>query len=250
MIAKTNYKNAPIVEAAIDLHVQMGASFSIDQLSEFCKFEKVDFPIEETILADSVEIKNAKAADTTTPPHISSSREHVGFKILSQDRKRIISARKNGFSLSDLRPYSNWDLFHGEAMQRWKDYSRICKPIKVTRIAARYINRFDLPKSPIDLKDYFNIRPETPDEISIRGFFMQLQLPQNDIGAVAILNQTITPPAGRDVTSVILDIDIFGEQEWGVENESEVTSYLGKLRECKNNLFEMAITDKTRELIS
>lgn len=249
MTAKKHYKNAPIVEAVIDLHVQMGVSFSDDQLSEACGAEKADYPNQESIHTDSVEINNAKGADATTAPSITSSREHLGFRISSQDRKSIISIRKNGFSLSALHPYGNWDLFHGEAMRRWDNYRRICKPIKVTRIAVKYINRFYLPKSPIDLRDYFNIRPETPDDLSIHGFFMQLQISQNDIGATAIINQTIAPPAERDSTSVILDIDIFCEREWQVKDNDEITSYLGKLRDCKNNLFEKAITEKTRELI-
>jgi uncharacterized protein (TIGR04255 family) len=91
----------------------------------------------------------------------------------------------------------------------------ITQPENITRLAVRYINRLDLPLPVADLKDYLRpvpkIAPGLPQSLS--GYFMQLQIPQEDIKGVLILNEALVPPPSPDVGSVLLDIDIFRDAE-------------------------------------
>ena len=74
-------------------------------------------------------------------------------------------------------------------------------PEAIERLAVRYINRIDVPSPGIDLKQYFRtspeISPDLPQELS--GYFMQLTLPQPDLGGAVLINQAIIPPPKPDM---------------------------------------------------
>lgn len=44
-----------------------------------------------------------------------------------------------------LRPYSNWEDFSTAAFNYLEKYIALAKPLLITRIGLRYINRVDLP---------------------------------------------------------------------------------------------------------
>lgn len=104
----------------------------------------------------------------------------------------------------------------------------------------------------LDYKDYFYTTPEVSPKLSqaISGFFMQMNFPQPAIDGMLILTQTVVPPPGPNLHSVILDLDVFKVGDLTVIDEMWVIMWviLDKLREIKNEFFEGSITDKTREL--
>lgn len=76
---------------------------------------------------------------------------------------------------------------------------------------------------------------------------MQLRIAQDDLPGHLLLNQTIVPPPNPSTVSVVLDIDLFGDQ--GIpEDEPKVWDYFERLHERKNEVFEACITDQAREL--
>ena len=77
---------------------------------------------------------------------------------------------------------------------------------------------------------------------------MNLQMPQRDLECVAVINQGLLEPVKPGHISIVLDIDIFrlGIESW---QDSEVWTFLDKLRDRKNEILESCITDRTRELI-
>lgn len=76
---------------------------------------------------------------------------------------------------------------------------------------------------------------------------MQLRIPQEDITSLLLLNQAIIDPAGPDVASVVLDLDLFRVDDLPT-TEVDIWSFFEELHERKNNVFEACITDKAREL--
>ena len=77
---------------------------------------------------------------------------------------------------------------------------------------------------------------------------LNVQMPQPDLDCMAVINQALSEPVKAGHISVILDIDIFrlGIESW---QDSDVWSFLDKLRDRKNEIFECCITDRTRGLI-
>jgi uncharacterized protein (TIGR04255 family) len=90
---------------------------------------------------------------------------HRGFRFERADARRVMQTKLDGFSYSALAPYDEWEGFRPEAKHLWKLYRDICHPIRVTRVAVRYINRIDIPlknsdpRSSLQLEDYFKTYP-------------------------------------------------------------------------------------------
>ncbi len=245
-----HYQNAPITEAMIDLRVAPQKELSLGELSQLHSAVKNSYPKCDPLFKQSSHFEVLPGGKTTS----STGNEPTGFKLVSQDRKYICQARLNGFTFSRLAPYENWRSFQREAQHLWNLYCDVTQTKSISRIAVRYVNRFDLPcrsdENGVDLSDYFRTSPEISEDLpqQLSGFFMQLQLPQKDVKGHVLINQTIVPPVRDEVVSVILDIDLFRDIDLP-ETEEELWSILEMLHAQKNIIFEACITDLTRKLI-
>jgi uncharacterized protein (TIGR04255 family) len=115
---------------------------------------------------------------------------------------------------------------------------------------VRYINRLDLPLPLEDFKDYLRTVPEVSSDLpqGLSGLLMQLAIPQEDIGALLLLNEALLPSPDPDTVSILLDIDLFRELETSIDEE-ELWRTLDQFRVRKNYVFEACITERTKELI-
>src|SRR5207249_4682207 len=93
-------------------------------------------------------------------------------------------------------PYDSWEAFRAEARRLWKTYRDVARPAKIDRMAVRYVNRLDLPADLRDFKDYLRTVPEVSGDLpqALAGFFLQLNIPQPDLGCTLLLNEAIIEP--------------------------------------------------------
>ncbi len=141
-----------------------------------------------------------------------------------------------------------WELFRSEAQELWKIYREATKPIRIKRIALRYINKIDIPLPANDFKDYILTTPEIAPSLpqGLSHFFMQLTIPNpDDEEMVALINQTMQPSTPEKLP-YIFDIDVWKMVSF--ENADEMWNEFEKLREYKNHIFLKSITKKTKEL--
>jgi uncharacterized protein (TIGR04255 family) len=247
MIERTTYEKAPITEAILDLRVVPCSGLELDTLKRLCEENKTEYPqIDKTIEATGMmQIQPGVSASA------SAQQQQTGFRSISSDGKFVCQRQLQGFTFSRLAPYESWKPFRDLARSLWHSYREATSPQSVARLALRYVNRIDVPETPIDLKDYFRTSPEISSDLPqiVDGFFMQVRLPQEDIGATAILNQTIVPPALPEVVSVILDIDLFCDESVP-DDDCAIWDYFETLHTRKNEIFEACITKTTRELFT
>ena len=236
------YENAPIKEALIDIRVELPANVSIEILETIHGRVKDKYPTKNKSLQLNTRIS---AGDEVGA---SAHQTHLGFIFTSEDGKQIMQARRDGFTFGRMKPYGNWIELRDEAKRLWDIYCDVTSPIKIGRLAVRYINQIDIPFAVLDYKDYFYTTPEVSPKLSqtISAFFMQIHFPQPSIDGMLILTQAVVPPPGPNMNSVILDLDVFKVGDFTAIDEIWVT--LNKLRGIKNEFFEGSITDKTREL--
>ncbi len=236
------YNKAPIIEASIDLRVILPER---TDLSKVNKLIKNDYPREEAIDNNTTTIRLEKQHTTVSTAH-----QNIGYKLSAADGKFIAQIKNNGFTFNILENYKNWEDFHAEANRIWKIYCEELAPIRVSRVALRYINRIDIPASKFNLEEYFNTYPHVfkNNTADLSALFMQVQIPQSE-GGIAILNQTATNPPSPGYTSILLDIDVFDLKNFK-PNDKELWERIELLRKQKNIIFEESITDKTRELFS
>lgn len=244
------YSRAPIIEAIIDFRTNSALAPSMTLLDVVHSKVQSRFPQKETLSRDDVKIQHSDS-EGKPGPVVDAKRTFAGYRLIGDAGRKILSVTVDGFGFSVLPPYDKWSTFRDEARELWGIYKSICTPTQIKRIAVRYINRFDFPYPKIELTDYLKLYPEAPSSYFVRSYFMQLQLPQPDIDAMAVINQTSAPPTSKSSCAIIFDIDLFGEKIIvDAKNDTAAWDYLERLRDRKNSIFEDCITDKTRELIT
>jgi uncharacterized protein (TIGR04255 family) len=240
------YLRAPILEAVLDIRVALQDDISLETLAKVgAEVDKFYPTRQERFQVESELTVGAEVALAST------RRSQLGYIFLSIDERQSFQARKDGFTFSRLAPYTGWEAFSSEARKLWGLYRSVVSVDTIERLAVRYINRLDLPFPLGDFKEYLRTVPEVSPDLpqSLSGYFMQLQIPQEEIGGMLVLNQAMLPPSAPNVVSVLLDIDLFRDVD--VPNEEEaIWEFYKQLRACKNHIFESCITEKTKELIS
>lgn len=203
--SKAPYSRPPITEAIIDLRVDPPEGFDASSL------RKISQRLGESY--SKVEAINAATGQIQLVPEIraSASSTHIGYSFHSHDGVYVCRTRTNGFTMSHLSPYDKWDAFREETRRISNFYRDQTNPVRINRVAVRYINRIDIPLPLVDFKDYLLTVPEIAPKLpqGLTGFFLQLSIPFPDIVSTAIINETIVEPHRSDIVSVVLDIDIF-----------------------------------------
>lgn len=237
-----HYTRAPITEAIIDFRVLVPESARLSDLSRIEIEIKDRYPTAKRRMLVQGQMS---AGDEVSA---SAKQRQTGYLFYSADGKDVFQADLDGFTLSRLAPYESWQPFRERAQREWSVYERFLAPSAIQRVAVRYINTVDIPGSNVDFDEYFltipKVGPNLPQGLS--GFLMQLRIPQPDIGAEAILTQTIKPPSRPNFVSVVLDIDVFVQSH--SMTPASAWEVLEILRVRKNELFEGSITDKARRL--
>lgn len=244
MTQLTLYKPSPITEALLDLRVVNARTLSPAQFRQELSSLTDEYPRQKELvdLASQLSFGESVGAVTRQTP--------VGLWLASTDEKQILQVRQDGMTFSRLAPYDRWETFRDEAKRLWMLYHEATSPQQLLRITLRYINRLDLPSPIVELKDYLRTGPEVSPALTqhLSGFFMQLQLPQDDLKALLVINQMPVPPPNPEQASILLDIELAREVEL-LNGEGFLWDYLEQLRLRKNEVFDGCLTDKMKELI-
>ena len=244
-----HYNRAPIAEAVIDLNVSFSEVPSAEGVEQFARRLKSEFQQMQRINALRMAVDQS-GEDGEILSEASSSA--IGFRLTNAKGDRVLQVRLQGFSYSHLHPYTDWETFVAEMKPLWRLYVSAFAPIAVTRLAVRYINRITIPQG-VDLDKYLNVTPRLLGELSpeVEGYFLQLVLPQRDLGEEwkAIVNTGLEAAPAPDVMSVLLDVDLFCTKTITVGDDESVWTVLTQLRDRKNAIFEAAITDEVRRMI-
>src|SRR4030067_493876 len=102
-------KNAPIVEALIDIRVKLPSGVDVKKIGDIYESIKELYPekIEQKI--SEVEFKLKKEQVKALSHKIN------GYRYISSDKKQILQTRLDGFTFSRLHPYIKWEELRNEA---------------------------------------------------------------------------------------------------------------------------------------
>lgn len=237
-------KNAPIVEALLDIQVQLPEGKDLKALHTIFDEVKDKYPSEKKRFTFSGTIE-FKAQEEQAKSSISNTLVD-GYLFYSENKTKVFQARLNGFTFNKHKPYQSWNALRKEAKQLWALYKKIAEPIAINRIALRYINKI-LLKTPFTPSSYFKTIPKLANELDydMNNLFSQISIVNNKINARAIITEAIEP-TGTDAVLFLLDIDVFQTGEF---KESEIWKNFESLRDFKNKIFFKSITDKTLKLL-
>ena len=243
MSEKIHYSKAPITEATIDLRVTLPEDHTLVQLDIFHQTLGDMYSEKHPIYIAEFAIPEGNNPTQIQP-------EQIGYRFVSEDKRKIIQARLDGFGYTLLAPYDSWEPFRDEAKKLWMLYRELMKPSSIQRVAVRYINRLDIPSPSVELSEYLEILPTVSRKLPqvLDAYFMQLVIPFVVQESTAIINQGFVPPVVADTKAVVLDIDLFRDRELPV-HEGEIWQIFERLREGKNMIFDACLTTKAKEMI-
>jgi uncharacterized protein (TIGR04255 family) len=246
----SHYDHAPITEAIIELSCTTAADVSLESLTSVVDHELYTLNRPAILMSGRIEVSPDGIKGDT-------SGEQIGYVFRRSDGLRVIQSRLNGFAYSALAPYDKWETFSSEAFEHWQAYKGLARPSAISRIGVRFINRINIPKESIEIKDYLrtavDVSPYLP-QVTDR-YFLQVVVPLLNFDASATITSTVVAPESPESTSLILDIDTWRQldisfDEGDSEGDERIRETLSDLRNAKNLVFEACITDATRGLIS
>lgn len=244
----TVFPNPPITEALLDIRVELSKDINLKTLEEFHDHNDIKerFPVKKKRNPFKIGVKVSPEGKISTLPAIGGP---DGYLFQSPIANKTVQARIDGFTFNKLKPYKSWDAFRSEARKLWDIYFQITKPVRISRIALRYINRIEIPLPIKDFKEYVLTTPEIAPKLpqALNHFFMRLEIPNPDIHAIALITQTMENPTENQKLPLILDIDVFSKINF-ISNDEEMWNEFEKLRKFKNEIFLNSITEKTKEL--
>jgi uncharacterized protein (TIGR04255 family) len=247
-LCQMHYDHAPITEALIDIRIEPPSGFGFEQLQPIKQHISANYPRQQELQRGQAELSIGEEIKAET------SQKKWGLLCFSDDGKQVFQAHTDGFTFSRLEPYETWERLRDEAKRLWRIYRDHVKPVKVVRVAVRYLNQINLPGTSANPEDYFNTYPQLASNLSeelrqIGPFSMTLRIPQRDLNGMLILNEALaSEQTVKNTVPVILDIDLFVPTP-KIADDGSLWDLLDRLRERKNIYFEACITDKTRELI-
>ena len=172
-----------------------------------------------------------------------------GLRFHSSDKKYIVQFNRDGFALSRLEPYENWEKFSDEALRLWNGYAEFTKPTQITRLGLRYINRIQLPPNESRFQEYVNVGSSTPESLSfiVSGFMHQDAVIVPNYSYAINIIKTLQQPANLSLgLNLILDIDTFSTVSLTV-HRSQIKNHLAEIRWLKNKVFFDTVTEKSLE---
>lgn len=238
-VAYPKLANPPIQEALVDVRVRSRPSLSSQELDAVYQHVRDELPKKEAIRSVRAHIRLEKADE---PMHPTASDN--GWLYKSSDESLLLQCRLDGMTVNKLRPYSSYNELFERFRRYWDIYQAVAKPVLATRLALRYINRFQVPSEGIvDHYLKYAPRPFLPDMYTTGFTQATTHAFQNWKGRVNLIT-ALTPSVHDSATSVVVDIDAYCEDGFA---DDEVENCFQKLHAAKNDVFFSVIGDRAME---
>ncbi len=243
-----NLRNAPIVEAVLDIDCDSPPGFDLDALEERARERFRDrYPKFRKRFLHELEIATkAEALSKLTTRHAVQA-----LQFHHDDEKQLVQVRAQGFSFNRLAPYSSLDDYLPEIERTWRLYVEMVTPVETRIVRLRYINRILLPMEAgkVDLDEFLKIGPRLADEnvLELTGFLTQHAAVETDTGHQVNLVLTAQAPENERLP-VILDIGVANPLREEPGNWPTVRQSVDSLRRLKNRIFLNTLTDKCLQL--
>jgi uncharacterized protein (TIGR04255 family) len=237
----TSYKRPPITEAVIEF--RFAQPLALPDMEKARHDFAREFPAVSRLENFEVQV--------TDQPVSPSVKLTAGYRMHSNDGTEIISITVFAVSFSRLAPYNGWEAFSESALGVYKRFRSLVGYTQIGRIGVRYVNRLDIPVAnpnvPVRLEHYITIQPEYPENglpalqtFAVQGVF------KIESGYLVTINVASVPPPLPRFMSILLDIDL-GAADNVPQKTDDMRDLINTMRDEKNRIFELCITDETRE---
>lgn len=170
------------------------------------------------------------------------------LRLSSKNETDVLTVHATTLTWSRLAPYEGWDALSERVRRDVQIVHDVTGLRKIVQIGVRYINRIDIPmdRPIIRYEDYLTINlslPETWDGISSYGWRLERRYPDDQL--LVIVQSAIIAPEIPNYAAFLLDIDVIRQENIPVKLE-EIFILLENMRNLKNEIFELSVTDTAR----
>jgi uncharacterized protein (TIGR04255 family) len=244
MPASRHLRNAPIMEAIIDFRVKAHPAFRPEAFASLQTQLSSRFPKMDDYRG--LQATFGMSQGRGQPPVVQDLGLQ-GYVFKTADEKTIVQFRVDGFTFNRLRPYTSWTELFPQALDLWRLYSSVSRPEVITRLAVRYINRVPLPAGATTFETYLRAAPVIPSELpqSISSFLTRVTIYDPQIDIAAHVAQALEPNTQEQRLMVILDIDVYKQSEFAIDDDPMIEQTFQQLRTFKNLIFFNSLTEET-----
>lgn len=244
MASIRHLKNPPITESIIDIKVEHATPPSPEQLLALHQHIIAEYPQKQTRRMWAGQFGVSKSG-----MQVATKNQIVGYAFNNTPKTQIAVCQIDGVSFSRLSPYTSWEEILPEFQKLWGIYVTQFSPRAAIRIASRYINTIEIPLATVDLGEYFETPPKTPEGIPDRleDFVVRLVIPFSAEGLRAIVTQAIGKAGSADALAIILDIDVICSTRLAPA-DPEMWQILQRIRDVKNKVFFGSLKEKTVQM--
>lgn len=245
MTAWERFEKAPIVEALLDIQVTFPSPVAPSRLESFHDAIRDRYPTKQNRTKWEGQIR---VAELEVQQAVKRAAE--GFMFRSEDSRRTVQVRQDGYTFNQLRPYDNWEALRDEAREHWERYRDVFRPEAVTHLGLRYINRIEIPVPFSDFREFVKTAPDIATGLSqgVRAFFMRLEIPDPTRGLIAIVTETIQPPTpDTKQLPLIFDIDVVRSATFEPSSPA-IWETFEQMRDYKNEIFFNTMTERAKEI--
>jgi len=244
------YKNPPIEEAVCQFTFAENIPWGIATPGQLFERFQEHYPAEPT--QQQLVQANLLNSATGEAPSLSLVQSPTRVQLRSEDDTRRLTVGADLAAVHTLKPYVG---FEEELLPRIKrDIAVVVAQFGVTfsRVSLRYINRINVAKATVELKDYFNYITDPIDMLPFNGvvagflYRTQLESPQERTACAVTVASLQADPG---MTSFLLDIDLTFAAAAPIDLEDALSS-LTTLKRQENEIFESLITPTSRKLFN
>lgn len=237
---KRLYKTPPITEAVIE--IRFNGSIDQEKLRKAAKRLEKRYPLQDEENLFQVEMNGPNAKLNVSP---------FGFKASSVDQADFVQFRPSHLGLSRRAPYLGWNEFERRFFEAWEELKHVVGSLQPTRIGVRYLNRIDVPGTIVEPSDYVGLFPQIPigfpDPLSMEASHVVTRMGEHKCEITINVSAVASPLVGHG--GLQLDIDVARSDALPGRTE-ELEAIVATMRDIKNQMFEMLVTDRARELFA
>lgn len=251
MAEASSYAKPPVSEALIDIRVDPLPAAQLSIIKHLHEQVLEDYPTQKP--QQRWEGSWEVGGDTITTAQ--KAYGVTGYSFESQDKKRIVQYRLDGFTCNFLKPdpteaWVGWEHLREESKRTWNLYAKTLGVQEVIRVAVRYINKIVIPGPIVELSDYFTTPPDVPKNLeyqNLSSFLSRVTVIIPELHASATITQAPAQERSQAGLVVLLDIDIVRSQQLP-SSSNALWETLDRFREIKNSIFEKSLTPRAKEL--
>jgi len=234
------YKNPPIQEAVCEIHLALPKPLTPEEINKIGPVWKAAYPNQQSVEEKVLRVEIALGSSKT-------SEEAVGRKLVARSAEGLdlCQLAPSLLAVNRLPPYAGWEeSFRSTIIDRFQEAHSILGFGGISNVVLRYINRIEVPESPIVWDKWFKAGPPIPSSLAgdpqVFQSHTQLQLDQ---GMTALINFGVLQ--GVAAPTVMLDIAVVFGANVPIK---DLRSTLDKVHSPHNVLFESYLTDSLRSI--